>query len=198
MIQGSTTGVGKSSRRRWRAFMFIVSITVSGLLMPAVAHAFAPPIVPVQDAGGGATMPAALQNEQVVLRLFDDVFTRKLPDVCALLMSASAKIHTPAGEYEGPAGFEQFVAEAWAVLPNAAFAIEDGFANGDSMTVQWSMNGTSIAGLAPSLDGIAIMRFENHMIAEAWIVYDRLHVQEQLEDARFQRNHRNCPPCLMP
>ena len=188
-----------SDRSRLRIPLFLIAVIMFGLILPSGTQAYGPPFVaPSEDNGQGATIPDAVRNELMATRLFDEVFTQRKADVCALIMDASATTHTPAGDFNGPGGFEQYVAEIWADFPDAIFAIHDGFADGDNMTVQWTMSHLGPDGQAITLEGVAILRFENHMIAETWIHYDRLSLLEQLESAQSPADSRICPPCAEP
>ncbi|MDQ3654061.1 MAG: ester cyclase, partial [Chloroflexota bacterium] len=100
--------------------------------------------------------------QRVAARLFDEVFSQRKPDVCVLLMTANAVNHTPAGDFDGPAGFEQYVAGIWNAYPDATFAIDDGVTDGDLVTLHWTIGGAQ-AEATGHLDGLAILRFEQDM-----------------------------------
>lgn len=150
-------------------------------------------------AGGRRDVPARLQS----MRLFE-VLSRRNPEVCSLLMAANAINHTPAGTFGGPDGFERFVAEVWSPFPDAIFAIEDRFADGDIVTLRWTMLGHHhgnvqnhvVSGVPVYLEGLAILRFEQNMIVESWIQYDRMSLLEQIEATPGEP--RICPPCQEP
>ena len=190
-----------------RRLICIVFVLIGLIGAPGLASA-GPIIVETEDAGGGgggvvlaesgsgaiehvdggALDPQVTTNQRVAARLFDEVFLRQTPEVCALLMSATAVTHTPAGDFAGPAGFEQYVAEVWTTYPNASFAIDEGVTDGDLVTLHWTLGGQRAA----QLDGLAILRFEQNMIAESWIAY--------AEAAPVAPNvaPELCPPCREP
>ncbi len=170
-----------------RRLICIVFVLIGLIGSPGLASA-GPIIVESEDAGGGGAMPPEVLYQLMAARLFDEVFLRQTPEVCALLMSATAVTHTPAGDFAGPAGFEQYVAEVWTTYPNASFAIDEGVTDGDLVTLHWTLGGQRAA----QLDGLAILRFEQNMIAESWIEY--------AEAAPVAPNvaPELCPPCREP
>jgi len=169
-----------------RRLICIVFVLFGVIGSPSLASA-GPIIVETVDTGGGAGV-LLTANQRVAARLFDEVFSQQQPDVCVLLMTANAITHTPAGDFAGPAGFEQYVAEVWTAYPEATFAIDAGVTDGDRVTLHWSLGGTP----ADQLEGLAILRFEQHMIAESWIEY--------AEAAPVAPNvaPELCPPCREP
>jgi predicted ester cyclase len=171
--------------------------------MPEIVSA-TPLHIPMEEDGGGDVLPPGLGNEHVAIQLFGDVFSRRLPHVCPLLMAASAITHTPAGNFEGPDGFERYVAEAWSAFPQATFVIADSIAGTDLVTLRWTMTGRHLeafgeqpaTGAEVKLEGLAILRFEGGMIAETWLQYDRMALVEQIEDVPVVPEV--CPPCDLP
>ncbi|MEJ7902227.1 MAG: nuclear transport factor 2 family protein [Thermomicrobiales bacterium] len=181
------------TRYRFHRRLICIVFVLTGLIgSPGLASA-GPLIVETEDTGGGAgVVPTA--NQRVAARLFDEVFAQRKPDVCVLLMAATAVNHTPAGDFEGPAGFEQYVAEVWAAYPEATFAIDAGVTDGDLVTLTWTIGGQQ-ADATGHLNGLAILRFEQHMIAESWIEYGASAPGEQVEPNVAPEI---CPPCREP
>jgi len=177
------------SRGFHRRLICIVFVLIGLTGSPSLASA-GPIIVETVDTGGaaGALLTA---NQRVAARLFDEVFAQQQPDVCVLLMAANAITHTAAGDFAGPAGFEQYVAEVWTAYPEATFAIDAGVTDGDRVTLHWSLGGTP----ADQLEGLAILRFEQHMIAESWIAYSSATPTEPVEPNVAPEL---CPPCREP
>ena len=191
----------KSRYHRWlTCFAFIIGLAGA----PGFALAGPPISAPTEDTGGGPTWPEDMINEQVAVRLFDEVFTQKKTGVSRQLMAANAINHTPTGDFEGPVGFELYVAEVWSAFPDATFVIDDGFTGDDLVTLRWSMTGRHLeafgehaaTGVPVQLEGLAILRFEQNMIAESWLQYDRLSLVEQIEAPPVAPE--NCPPCQTP
>ncbi|MBA3377584.1 MAG: ester cyclase [Chloroflexia bacterium] len=170
-----------------RRLICVMFILVGLIGSPGIASA-GPVIVETVDTGGGAGV-VLTTNQRVAARLFDEVFSQQKPDVCVLLMAANAINHTPGGDVEGPAGFEQYAAEVWTAYPEATFVIDDGVTDGDLVTLRWSIGGEQAA----PLEGLAILRFEQNMIAESWIQYDGV---EQAEVTPAVPEI--CPPCREP
>lgn len=195
VMQRQTTRSGNGaptsvfSRGFHRRLIWIVFVLIGLTGSPGLASA-GPIIVETVDTGGaaGALLTA---NQRVAARLFDEVFAQQQPDVCVLLMAANAVNHTPAGDFDGPAGFERYVAEVWTAYPDATFAIDDGVTDGDRVTLHWSLGGTP----ADQLEGLAILRFEQHMIAESWIAYSSATPAEPVEPNVAPEL---CPPCREP
>ncbi len=179
-----------STRYRFHRRLTCLVFVLFGLIgSPGIASA-GPIIVETEDTGGGAGV-LLTANQRVAARLFDEVFAQQQPDVCVLLMAANAVNHTPAGDFEGPAGFEAYAAGVWAAHPGATFTIDAGVANGDLVTLRWTISDQASDG-AGQVGGTAILRFEQHMIAESWIEYG---------DAAPSASNvapELCPPCREP
>jgi len=195
VMQRQTTRSGNGaptsvfSRGFHRRLICIVFVLIGLIGSPGFASA-GPIIVETVDTGGGAGV-LLTANQRVAARLFDEVFSQQQPDVCVLLMAANAITHTPAGDFAGPAGFEQYVAEVWTANPEATFAIDAGVTDGDRVTLHWSLGGTP----ADQLEGLAILRFEQDMIAESWIAYSSATPAEPVEPNVAPDL---CPPCREP
>ncbi|MDQ3653464.1 MAG: ester cyclase, partial [Chloroflexota bacterium] len=155
---GATNGLFSLGFLRALAMtMFILTGLIGS---PGLASA-GPIIVETEDTGGGAGV-LLTANQRVAARLFDEVFSQRKPDVCVLLMAANAVNHTPVGDFDGPAGFEQYVAGVWNAYPDATVAIDDGVTDGDLVTLHWTIGGAQ-AEATGHLDGLAILRFEQDM-----------------------------------
>ncbi len=168
-----------------RRLICIVFVLIGLIGAPGIAAA-GPIIVETEDTGGGAGV-VLTANQRAAARLFDEVFSQQKADVCALLMAAGAVNHTPTGDFEGPAGFEQYAAEFWAAFPNGTFDTDSGVADGDLVTLHWS--------ISDQLEGLAILRFERNMIAESWIEYGSVTPAGQAEPTVAPEV---CPPCREP
>jgi predicted ester cyclase len=175
-----------------------------GLVASPVYAVPGTPHIPLEDDGGAGFTTQSGQVEQAAIRLFDEVLSQKAPDVCALLMAAEATTHTPHGDFAGPAGFEEYAAEAWRAFPDATFTINEWTAGADQITVRWTMAGRHLGdfgthratGAVVRLEGIAILHFEEGMIAKSWLQYDRMSLVEQIQESAAIPNV--CPPCELP
>lgn len=159
--------------------------------------------MPNDDIGAGGGSVTAIQ-ELAVDRLFNDVLSQETPEVCALLMATGAITHTPAGDFTGPTGFERYVIEAWSAFPDATFIIDDQASNGNQVAINWTLRGRHLESLGDQpatgalvqLQGLAIVLFEDAMITESWLQYDRLSLVDQI--ASSQDVPPICPPCELP
>jgi steroid delta-isomerase-like uncharacterized protein len=93
-----------------------------------------------------------------------------------------------------------------ASFPNANFEVTEYVADGDMVVARWTMTGThdgefegvAASGKSVTLDGISMLGFENGMIVEAQISYDRLHLLQQVDGDVQIAPTRICPPCATP
>lgn len=190
--------IGKHQR-----VLVVTAFLILGLVGSSGLATATPLVVPVEDTGGPGGGSAG-PNEHVAIRLFDEVFTQQQANVCHLLMAASAVSHTPSGTFAGPTGFAQYAAELWTAFPDATFVIDQRLASGDLVTLRWTMTGRHLgafgerdaSGAPVRLDGLTILRFERHLIAESWIQYDRMSLVEQIEARPAAPDI--CPPCREP
>jgi len=157
---------------------------ILGLLAPAASAT--PALIPNADDGGSGS--ATSGPHRTVGRLFDEVFTGQKGEVCTELMTANAIHHTPAGQFNGPDGFNAFAATIWTAFPDAVFVVDEVSENGTSVAVRWSMTGihsgpldnVAASGRQVSLQGLALFHFDGDRIASTWMQYDRLGLLEQL------------------
>ncbi len=85
--------------------------------------------------------------------------------------------------------YEQFIADFRAAMPDIHNGIEDVIADGDSVVVRWTGNGTHTgAGLmgipaqghAVHANGVYIFRIRDGRIQETWDLWDTVNVLQQL------------------
>ncbi len=167
-------------------------VLLLGLCAPITASAEV--LVPNADDGGSGS--ALSGPHQTVSRLFNEVFTQQKGEVCAELMIAGAQHETPAGQFEGPDGFNAFAGIIWTAFPDAAFTMDAVSEADGTIAVRWSMMGTHLgpldghaaSGNRVTLQGLAYFSFDSDRIAATWISYDRLGLVTQVET----------PPALPP
>jgi len=100
-----------------------------------------------------------------------------------------AAIHTSEGEFQGPGGADLFAATLREAFPTISFTTQQLESVDDIVMVRWSMvgghygdyQGQSASCAAVTANGVAILRFEDRMIDEQWIHYDRLAIVRQIE-----------------
>jgi predicted ester cyclase len=201
--------------------VLIVGCMLGTLLSPWGFRAYASP--PMEDTGGSGGVAG---NEDVAYRLLKEVFSGGNEAVSADLVAGTATTHTPEGDFTGAEGLNAFVASLRASFPDAAFAVNDLNATGDTAVVRWTMTGTQTGvyqGIAPTgaavvIDGSAILRFADGLIVENWVSYDRLGLVRQIGSAKAANDMEHggaplpvagveevpierpqaCPPCLTP
>ena len=149
-----------------------------------------PLATPEADRGTGDDLAAedAASNEEVARRFFDELHSGGDLAVADEIIAPDAVFHTPDGDLHGPDGISGFVTLVRTAFPDAELSIEDMVAIGDTVVVRWTMNGThhgDLQGIPPSgaevsMDGISILRFEDGLIVEEWVQYDRLGLFQQI------------------
>ncbi len=125
----------------------------------------------------------------MALQFFDAVLGATDLDVAATIVSADALLHTPEGEFVGPGGAGQFATSLQDSYSNVTFVVQEPALDGDLAIVEWTMIGVhsgAYKGLEPggatvSLNGLAVLRFDDTAIVEQWIEYDRLSLVHQIQ-----------------
>ena len=157
-----------------------------GLVALASPAAAGPVLLPNADDGGSGS--AASGQNRTITRLFDEVFTQQNGEVCAELMTAGAQHQTPAGQFEGPDGFNAFAGTIWTAFPDAIFVVDEVSEADGTVAIRWSMTGTHLgqlddqpaSGNRVALQGLAYFSFDGDRIAASWIEYDRLGLVDQI------------------
>lgn len=119
---------------------------------------------------------------------FDGVMEHLDFGLASAIVASDAVIHTPEGDFHGPAGAGRFAANLHRAFSSTTFITEEPRFDGEVVTVRWTMYGMHTGqylGLAPAcasvrIDGIALIRFEDMQIVEQWVSYDRLSVMDQI------------------
>lgn len=165
--------------RHLRSVCFAMLFTVAGSL--GLAAASLPAAATAQDVGTAT-------DEEVARRFFGELHSGGDLAVADELIAPDAVFHTPDGDLTGPDGISGFTTLVRTGFPDATFVIEEMVAIGDMVVVRWTMNGThqgDLQGIPPSgvevsMDGISILRFEDGLIVEEWVEYDRLSLFQQI------------------
>ena len=164
--------IHRFSRRIVCPFTSHLMIVLTALLMSVAPTAAAP-------------ANASLMSVQ----FFDAVLADMDLDVAAAIVSADALLHTPDGEFRGYEGAGLFATSLRDSFSEVTFVTQEPSLAGDLATVQWTMTGVHTGdyqGLAPagasvSVHGLAVLRFDDLVIVEQWITYDRLALVDQIE-----------------
>lgn len=122
-------------------------------------------------------------------RLFLDHLNGDRVEPFQELFTDDAAIHTSEGEFQGPGGAELFAAMLREAFPTISFTIRHLESVDDIAMVRWSMvgghygdyQGQPASCAAVTANGVAIFRFEDRLIDEQWMYYDRLALVRQIE-----------------
>jgi len=123
------------------------------------------------------------------LQFFEAVLGEADLEVAAAIVAADAVIHTPEGEFVGYEGAGEFASTLQSAFSKVAFVTQEPTIAGDLVTVRWTMTGIhtgayqglEAGGAAVSVNGIAVLRFNDSSIVEQWIEYDRLSLMNQIQ-----------------
>jgi predicted ester cyclase len=124
---------------------------------------------------------SAEQNKAIVLRMFEEAFNQRKPELADELVSPDFVDHTPImGEPTGPAAFKYLYGALTRGMPDLRFSIEDSLAEADRVALRWVLSGTNTGGLAgrPPTNqpveehAIVIFRVVDGKITERWAGID--------------------------
>lgn len=129
-------------------------------------------------------------NEHVVRRIFDEVVNEGRRDSAIELISEEYLEHKHGETLDGFGyeGWLESVARIQTGFPDFKMDIERLLCRGDSVSVFWTCCGThtgEFGGIAPThrrvtWEGLEILRLENGLLVEGWVVVDRLGLSQQL------------------
>jgi predicted ester cyclase len=128
------------------------------------------------------------QNELVVRRFFDELWTRGRLEVADELMAPEHTHHLSGDDLGGPQEVKGLVTFLRGAFPDLRFVIEDVVVAGDKVVVRWTAVGTHLGefgGIPPSgrvvtWTGMDLVRLQDHRIVELWGNNDALGLREQL------------------
>jgi len=132
------------------------------------------------------------ENKALLRRWFDEVWNKKNADAIDEMLAADGIAHGLSDDenqpLKGPAGFKPFHEVFRGAFPDIEVVVEDMIAEGDKVVARCSVRGKHTGdhlGIAASnspvlFTGIAIVRIENGMIAEAWNNFDFLKMNRQI------------------
>ena len=122
-------------------------------------------------------------NKALIRRVFEEVIPAGDAIAMRELATPDFLDHDPLpGQPPGCEGVEYVVASMHGAHPDLRFAIHDLVAEGDLVTVRWTMHGTNtgpLFGQPPSgqpveLSAIAIFRIADGKLAERWAAWKRM------------------------
>lgn len=136
-----------------------------------------------------ASVSTSVPANAETTRLFFDHLNGDRVGPLQELFTDDAAIHTSEGEFQGPGGAELFAATLGEAFPRMAFTIRQLESVDDTVMVHWSMvgrhygdyRGQSASCAAVTANGVSILRFEDRLIDEQWIYYDRMAIVRQIE-----------------
>jgi predicted ester cyclase len=131
----------------------------------------------------------AEQNKAIVRRIVEEVNNKGNVGVADELLAPGYVGRGPGSrEVHGPDGYKQSAVMYRATFPDLHMSIEDMVAEGDKVAWRYTLRATftgPMGGIAPTgkkvtQTGLALWRFENGKVAEAWGYSDRLDMYKQM------------------
>lgn len=132
-------------------------------------------------------------NKELVRRTLDEAFSKGNVDVLDEVLADGFVAHAPAEPGHGPETqdrerLKEEIRRNREVFPDLTFTVEELVAEGNTVAVRWSMQGTH-EGALPDLDptgeevtvrGMNFMHVEDGKIVEDWVLWDSLGMMQQL------------------
>ena len=118
---------------------FQVRGIVVGVVLAAVLSMIASPAAATPGSEDDSGNPVHRYNATLATTLFRSVFNGGDTVAAEGLISPDATIHTPYGEFSGPAGLQDYLAIVQREYPDAWFEITAIDINGDTVVVHWAM-----------------------------------------------------------
>jgi predicted SnoaL-like aldol condensation-catalyzing enzyme len=121
------------------------------------------------------------QNEDVVRRIWEEIFNEGRVDLIDELYDANYVYHGPGDqELKGLEGLGEYKRLLRTLIPDVHFSLVDVIADGDKVVARWTMTGTyEPKGFPVTNTGIIISRMLNGKCVEDWEVFDRFWIAEQ-------------------
>lgn len=130
------------------------------------------------------------QNKATARKIYE-IFDSGDLDALDEIIGANAIDHdaqNPHADVRGPEGSKRSIAMYRAAFPDLRIKVEDQIAEGDMVVTRWTATGTQegdlpglpATGNKSTVSGIAIERFEDGKITEAWTNWDTLGMLQQL------------------
>jgi steroid delta-isomerase-like uncharacterized protein len=131
------------------------------------------------------------ENKAIVRRLMEEVWTKGNLSLVDQLISANYTHHdTSTPDFgPGPEGEKKRVTLYRSAFPDLQFTVEDVIAEGDTVSIRWSSQGTHkgpLSGIAPSgkkasISGMTLARLADGKVVESWVNWDAMGLLQQLD-----------------
>lgn len=121
---------------RFRHLAAAVIIAIVALVAPLrIASSHTPPEVAEQVDGGSL---------KLTVELYSEVINDRNAAGAERLIADDAIIHTPRGDFTGPAGLLEYVDSIDRTYPGASFDVTSIVVDGDEIVVEWTMTTTQL------------------------------------------------------
>src|SRR5690242_10469479 len=130
------------------------------------------------------------ENRALAMRYFEELCNGRKLAVADEIFAADHLHHDPSSPWVGPGPepMKQLVSIYQNGLPDAHWAVNAVYEDGDTVIVRWTGTGThtrDLAGIAPtgksvSVAAVMIFRIADGKIAETWDVWDTLGMMQQI------------------
>jgi predicted ester cyclase len=133
-------------------------------LLPAVAHAQAPP---------------RADNKAIARRYFEEILNKGSAAAIDAIVAPDVIFRNPPAVVKGIADFRGLVATLRTAFPDLHFTLQDELAEGNKVATRWIMRGTQGARKL-DVTGMDIFLIENGKIREIWVNMDSLAQAQQM------------------
>jgi steroid delta-isomerase-like uncharacterized protein len=140
--------------------------------------------------GGCATRTehAPQRNREIIRRYFEEWANHGDTAVADELIATNLVLRNPPSVINSLEEYKKGMAAFHAGFPDLRFTIEDQIAEGDKITVRWTLRGTHLgefqgrpaSGKKLTVTGTSTFRLAAGKIQEIWVNMDRLGLMEQL------------------
>jgi predicted SnoaL-like aldol condensation-catalyzing enzyme len=121
------------------------------------------------------------QNKQLLVRWFDEVWSRGHRDTICAMLAPDCVLYDGARPIRGPAEFEQFYDDLRAQFSNFRIVPVAVLAEGDLVCMHWSCSSThNASGKNTAITGTSVVRVKDGRFIEAWQNWDQAGLAAQL------------------
>jgi len=121
------------------------------------------------------------ENKAVMQRIWKELINAGKTEKMNELIAGDYAFHAP-GDYEvrGIEGLKKFIAWMHASFPDVHFTVDDVIAEGEKVVSFYTMKGTDKSNKPVTFQGVIISRMANGKEIEAWEIFDRYTLAQQL------------------